>query len=344
WPFVVVGLLLSVGALAFLIYPLNTGYVAFLPGTVEDVADYVVIDSASAEVYEPFGDLYFLTVLSDEVNVFEYIEAVFDDEVDLLDRDHVRPPDISREEYTRLNLASMEESVQAATFVALTRLGYEPTFDGGGALVTATVDDSPAQDVFESGVDIIVAVDGQEVRLAEDAVELVGAHGPGETIVLTVEREDGSTDDVEIILIPNPDDATKGLVGVFLATAELDIDFPVDVAIETGNIGGPSAGMMYALGIFNYLTPDDITKGHRVAGTGEIHFDGEVGAIGGVRQKIFAAKAAGAEYVLVPTNNYEDAQEAADGDIEIVAVATVDDALDFLETLDPVPQLQAQSG
>ncbi|MDH3425816.1 MAG: hypothetical protein OEM22_04005, partial [Acidimicrobiia bacterium] len=83
---------------------------------------------------------------------------------------------------------------------------------------------------------------------------------------------------------------------------------------------------------------------HRVAGTGEIHFDGEVGAIGGVRQKIFAAKAAGAEYVLVPTNNYEDAQEAADGDIEIVAVATVDDALDFLETLDPVPQLQAQSG
>jgi len=101
--------------------------------------------------------------------------------------------------------------------------------------------------------------------------------------------------------------------------------------------------LMYALGILNSLSPDDITKGHRVAGTGEIFFDGDVGGIGGVRQKIFAAKAAGAEYVLVPTSNYDDALDAADGDIVVVAIANIDEAVDFLDTLELVPQLQAQS-
>jgi PDZ domain-containing protein len=341
WPFVLAALLLVIGGAVAYVLPMSTNYIAFSPGTVEDVRDYVEID---AQTYEAFGDLMFLTVFADDANVFEYIEAVFDEEVDLTREEKVRPPDISREEYTRQNLESMEESKESAKYVALQHLGYESTFDGGGALITALVDDSPAAGKFESGVDVIVAVDGEEVRLAEDAVDIVGSRLPGDTLVITVEREDGSTEDVEVTLAEDPDDPERGLIGVFLSTADLDIDFPIEIEIETGNIGGPSAGLMYALGIINFLTEDDITQGHRVAGTGTIRFDGTVGPIGGVRQKVFAAIAAGAEFVLVPRDNFADAVEAADGDVEVLAIDVLDDAINFLDSLEPVPQLAAAQG
>ena len=99
---------------------------------------------------------------------------------------------------------------------------------------------------------------------------------------------------------------------------------------------GPSAGMMYALAVIDLLTEEDLLKGHRIAGTGVIRFDSSVGAIGGVRQKVYGARSVGAEYILVPEENYEDALAAADGDIVVEKVATLQDALDFLDSLEPV--------
>jgi PDZ domain-containing protein len=125
------------------------------------------------------------------------------------------------------------------------------------------------------------------------------------------------------------------MVGVVLDTVNLDLDLPIDLEIDSRNIGGPSAGMMYAITVLDLLTPEDLAKGHRIAGTGTISFDETVGAIGGVRQKVFAARSVGAEYIIVPTDNYPDALTAAGDDIEIVAVATLQDALDFLDSLEP---------
>jgi PDZ domain-containing protein len=111
---------------------------------------------------------------------------------------------------------------------------------------------------------------------------------------------------------------------------------PFPVTIQAGNVGGPSAGMMHALAIIDTLTPGEMTRGHIIAGTGTIQFDGSVGSIGGIRQKVVGAEAAGAEYILVPEGNYEEALTAERESIGIVSVATLQDAIDFLATLDEV--------
>lgn len=336
WPFALAALVFALGIGVVAVYPIELQYVAFIPGTVEDVADYMTID---AEVSEPVGDLYFLTVSAEDVNVFEYIEATFDDEIDLTPRNRVRREGETAEQLARRNLASMEESKRAATYVALTSLGYEP--EGNGALITDIVVDSPAEGVLQTG-DVIIAVEGTAVTLADEVVDIVGTFGPGDGITLTVLPGGASpSQDVELTLGANPDDPNRGLVGVFLTTS---IEFPVEVDIDSGNIGGPSAGLMYALGIMNFLTPEDLTNGHRVAGTGTIRFDGTVGPVGGVRQKVFAARDAGATYALVPVENYEDAFDAAGGEVEVVAIANIDEALAFLESLAPAPALQASQG
>jgi PDZ domain-containing protein len=336
WPFALAALILAVGLIVVFVYPIQLSYVAFSPGTVEDVTDHMTID---AEISDPVGDFYFLTVSTEDVNVFEYIEATFDEEIDLTRRDRVRREGETNEEFTRRNLASMEESKRAATYVALTTLGYEPI--GKGALITDLVSDTPAVGLFEVG-DVVVGVDGRPVTLADEAVDIVGTFGPGDSVTVTVTHgTEGGTEDITVTLAANPDDPNRGLIGIFLTTA---IEFPVDVDIDSGNIGGPSAGLMYTLGIMNLLTPDDMTKGHRIAGTGTIRFDGSVGPIGGVRQKVYAARDAGAEYVLVPADNYDDALEAAEGDIEVLSIATIDDALRFLDALEPSPALQASQG
>jgi len=107
----------------------------------------------------------------------------------------------------------------------------------------------------------------------------------------------------------------------------------VDIEIDSQNIGGPSAGLMFTLEIINQITEDDLTRGQAIAGTGTIARDGTVGPIGGVKQKVFGAIDAGADYVLIPSANFSDAVEAAGDDIQVVEVATIEDALAFFETL-----------
>ncbi|NNK91535.1 MAG: hypothetical protein HKO87_03805, partial [Acidimicrobiia bacterium] len=147
----------------------------------------------------------------------------------------------------------------------------------------------------------------------------------------------GGTDesvDLIVTLGPNPDDEERPLIGILVGNAG-DFVFPVDVEIDSRNIGGPSAGLMFTLQIIDELTPQELTRGYRVAGTGSIDSEGNVGAIGGVRQKVFGAIEQGVDYVLVPSANYEDAADAAGDDIDVVSVDTLGDALAFLETLDP---------
>jgi PDZ domain-containing protein len=124
------------------------------------------------------------------------------------------------------------------------------------------------------------------------------------------------------------------MIGILLDNNDPIIEFPVEVDIDSQNIGGPSAGQMFALQIINQLTEDDITHGRRIAGTGTIARDGTVGPIGGVRQKVHAAIDAGATVILVPAGNYDDAIDAAGNEIVVVKVVTIDDSLDYLASLD----------
>ena len=333
WPFVVAGVFLALGLAILLAWPIKVPYFAMSPGPVEEVADLVQIDDTA--VFETTGDLYLLTVGLRELNVFEYLEAQLDAKVDLIDRDVIRPPGVTQEEVTRSNLEAMDESIDTAIFVALSRLGYDVGFSGEGVEVLQTVEGSPAAGVLEVG-DRFSEVAGVAVRTSDEAAEVIRSFEVGDTIALSGTRDDADLT-VEITLVPHPDLEGRPMVGVVFDTVNLEMVLPIDVRVDSRNIGGPSAGMMYALAVFDLLTSEDLTKGHRIAGTGTIRFDETVGAIGGIRQKVFGARSVGAEYVLVPEANYDDALGAADDEIEVVSIATFQDALDFLGTLDPAP-------
>jgi hypothetical protein len=171
-------------------------------------------------------------------------------------------------------------------------------------------------------------IEGVQVATSDDASNEIRSHAIGETISLIGTRNEEPLN-ASITLAAHPEIEGAPMVGVVLETVNLDLELPIDLQVDSRNIGGPSAGMMYAITVLDLLTVDDLTKGHRIAGTGTISFDETVGAIGGVRQKVFAARSVGAEYVLVPTDNYEEALTAAGKDIEVVAVANLQDALDF---------------
>ena len=343
WPFVLAGILLLLGAATAVLWPFNVPYYALSPGPVNDTSDFVMV----ADAPEEDGDLFFLTVSLREINALEYVAALVDSEVDLRPRDNIRPAGVTSEDLRLQNLEMMETSKDNAIYVALTRLGYDVTFDGSGAVVSTLLDGSPATGLLEVG-DLIVAVDGEPVEFSSEAAEKVGGHAPGDVVALTVERTDEAgeveTFTTDITLAPYrfesedgsiEEDDDRGMVGLLLLNGPTTVEFPLDIDIDSQNIGGPSAGLMFTLEVMNQLTDGALTKGHRVAGTGTISADGEVGAIGGVRQKVFAAREIGAEYVLVPAGNYADALTASGDDIEVVSVATVEDALDFFEDLDP---------
>ena len=182
-----------------------------------------------------------------------------------------------------------------------------------------------------------------EAAMSQDFLsQVIRSYAIGDTITLSGIRNDEPFE-ATLILGAHPDLEGAPMVGVVFDTVNLSLDLPVDVQVDSQNIGGPSAGLTYALTVIDLLTADDLTKGHVIAATGTIRFDGTVGAIGGVRQKVYAARAIGAEIVFVPTNNYDDALTAAGDEIEIVSVATLQDALDRLDELSPA-SLVAASG
>lgn len=291
--------------------------------------------------------MFFLTVSLKEVNVLEWAAAKLDSRVDLTPVENIRPAGVSQEDLRLQNLNLMARSKENAIFVALDYLGYTVTYNGSGALISSTIEGSAAEGKLFAG-DVVVAVEGEPVEFGNDAVDLIGGRSPGESITLTIERTNADdpdvvdTLDIELVLGPyryiddegnEIADDERGMVGVLLGDAEVEVVFPITVEIDSQNIGGPSAGMMFTLEIIDNLTEEDLTHGRRIAGTGTINVEGEVGAIGGMKQKTYAAIDAGAEILLVPAANYEEAMEAAGDDITVVRVANIQDALTFLESL-----------
>lgn len=313
---------LSVGAWA-----VELPYFAFSAGPVGDAVDAIHIESTDLPVYPPKGELFVLTVSLQEVNVYEALAAGFDPAVDLVPVSLLRGPEESDEDFRRRGLEAMDRSKENAIAVALDRLDLNVEVGSDGVRVVDLLEGSPSAGVLKVG-DVIRAVNGEEVVLADDLREALADKAPGDTVTLTVER-DRETFDVEVELFESSEVPGRALIGILAET--LNPRFPID--IDSSNIGGPSAGLMYTLAIIDLLTPEDITHGHVIAGTGTIDRSGRVGPIGGVRQKAVAAEAAGAEYMLVPADNFEEAQTAPIEDLVLVSVATVDDALELLDSL-----------
>ena len=331
WPFVLAVIFMVIGIAIAIAWPIKVAYYTLSPGPLYDTSDFIHV---VAEEQEIDGELFFLTVSLREANVFEYVAAQVNPKVDVAPRQNIRPTGVSPADLRRENLARMNQSKTDAQFVALTKLGYEPTYIGTGALVIETVPDSAADGVLLAD-DIIVGIDGDEVAFRSDVIDNLADKEIGDRVALAVERTVEGSDEieaieVEIVLGVHTDDPSKPMVGVLLDNNPPIIEFPVEVDMDSQNIGGPSAGTMFTLEIMNQLTEQDLTGGLRIAGTGTISHDGTVGAIGGVTQKVHAAIDAGATVVFIPAGNYDDAVAAAGDKIVVVRIETIDDALDYL--------------
>lgn len=324
WPLYLIGILFFVGVLSVIAWNIELPYLAYSAGPVSDASDDVVAQQVA--VYPPDGELLMLTVVSQDVNVFEAAIAGVDPTIDLVRKQAVRREGESDEQYRKRVLQQMDDSNYRAIAVALDYLGYDlvPT----GVVIYEVAAGVPAESVLEPG-DKILEVNNSAVSSYDDLAPALDGYQVGDSISMKIER-DGETSDVEVQLVENPNDPGQPIIGLSIGTLTTP---PFPISIEAGDVGGPSAGLMHAVAIIDTLTKGDLTKGHVIAGTGTIQPDGSVGNIGGVRQKVVGAEAAGAEYIMVPEGNYEQALTAERHNIEIVPVHTLDDAITFLDGL-----------
>lgn len=321
---------LVVGAgLALFAWNLRLPFYAFSGGPVGDALDSVEVSEVAT--YDTDGELLMLTVSSQEVNPFEALVAGFDPDVDLVSRQAVRSPDESDEDFVARNRANMDLSRETAITVALTRLGYEVVTRSDGVLIVELVEGVPAASVLRVD-DVITAVEGEAVELADQIGPIVANRKVGDVIEVRVKRGTENLT-VEVALAGREDDPAVPMIGISAVALNPRFEYPFPIDIDAGLVGGPSAGLMYTIAVMELLSPEDLTHGRVVAGTGTIDSAGNVGPIGGVRQKVVAAEAAGADVMLVPASNFDEALTARRKRLELIPVATLDDALAALAAL-----------
>jgi Lon-like protease len=321
----IVTILLVIGlAIAAFLVPIPI-FLAYLPGPVQNVEPLVAIEGA--ETFSSEGGLLMTTVSVDvDVTFFELVRAVIDRNAAVVMREDVTQGQ-SFEDLEARQRVAMRESKQAAERVALQALGLaRPRSDG--VRVEAALPGYPAEGLLEEG-DVIERVDGRRVTTTCDVGEAITERTPGDVLTMQLRRGERAVTE-RIRTAASPTDPEAPFVGVQMSNINYSFEPGLQIDIDTGRIAGPSGGLMMTLAIYDRLTPDDLTQGRKIAGTGEIALCGEVGAIGGIEQKVAGAEREGAEVFLAPEGNLLAAQRAA-RDIEVVPVASFEDAVDFLE-------------
>ena len=306
-------------------------YVSLRPGSVRPVTEQVLVEGA--ETYPPEESIAYTTVSIGRTTLLEAMRGWLDDDTDVLPEEAVRG-DRTTEENRRYNAQLMDESKLVAIAVALQRLGHDVEVRTTGTIVRQINEGSPAEGVLERD-DVIVAVDGEPVDVPEELRDLLQVGGPGASHTLTVERPAGTDTriDLELATMAAPDDPERALIGILPEDRLAGFDFPIDVTIDSGTVGGNSAGLAFTLAVLDVLTPGELTGGHRVAVTGTMALDGTVGPIGGGPQKAVAVREAGYEAFLVPSAEVAEVEEAVGGDLRVIGVDTLDEALAALESL-----------
>jgi len=290
------------------------------------------IDYGEIDNYEFDGFLYQLTVRRDEANVLIYIWSLVNDSYDLYPREVILPDGVSPKELSEISIQNMRTSENVAIAVALKNVGYEISSKGDGVAVVGILDDSPVKDKLKKG-DLLNSINNKNISSATEFISTLRTYSIGETVSIGLLREiDGNkkTLTIETTLIEHVEYEGEPMVGFLATTVNERFDFPFEIDIKTGNVGGPSAGLMMALNVYNNLIPEDLTNSMIVAGTGTIEIDGSVGPVGGIKQKVIAAKRAGAELILVPVANFEEAKIFETEETAIVAVDSFSEALSVI--------------
>jgi len=303
-------------------------FVALGPGpTFDTLGEYdgmPVVEVEGAELDPTTGHLNMTTVsVRDGLNLYEAFGFWASGKHGLVPRAEVYPPGVPREEIEQSNEQEFRDSESSAEVAAMNYLKL-PT----AVLVRKIGESSPANGVLEPG-DEIVSVGGVAANSPGDVVRETTSRAPGSPLTV-VYRRDGVERSSEFILGVNPQDATKGALGVTIGTGARP---PIEVSFNLADIGGPSAGLMFSLALIDKLSPGELGGGAFVAGTGTIEPDGKVGPIGGIQYKMIAAREAGAQTFLVPAANCTEAGQRIPEGLQLVKVETLDSAVASLAAI-----------
>lgn len=312
-------------------------YYIYRPGTADPLNEVVAVSNRDNQ--SDTGDFHLVTVRGGQATPIQLLLAQFSDYQDVYELEDVFPEGYDRDDYMTEQLLVMENSQQAATLVAYELAGVDYTVNYEGVYVVNVLDEMPAADVLEMG-DKILEVNGEKITDANHLITMVDGYDKGDRLTFTVKRGD-ETFDLTIELVPFPDQPEEFGIGIQLVTNR-EVSLSREVEFFSGDIGGPSAGLVLTLELYDQLTAGDLTHGKKIAGTGEVDYDGNVGRIGGVDKKVVAADEEGCEIFFVPNengredSNYQIAKqtkEAIGSDMVIVPVDTVSDALKYLNNL-----------
>ncbi|MEX0846428.1 MAG: S16 family serine protease, partial [Ilumatobacteraceae bacterium] len=316
---------------------------ARVPAEAQPVADRLSFDAV--ERYPADGAFLFVTVREPKITMLDWFVGSRQSEVGFLstqDKFGVRTPEQQRQ----ISVQMMRTAKETAEYVALETLGYPVDIIPGDVIVSEIVclepnpttqqcdDWAPSDDVLDPG-DKLLAVDGTELTTIDDLSAILKERQPGDRVSVDFDRPGSGEQSGEVELIASNDGTNRTIIGFVpfdTATAKL----PFEVGIDSGAIGGPSAGLAFTLTLIDELTPGEVTGGNPVAVTGTIRIDGTVGAIGGLVQKTSAVKQTGAKVFIVPfeqgEENLAQARAVAGDDLDIVVVKDVDEALAALAT------------
>lgn len=325
------------GAIGLALIP--APYVIEMPGPVYDTLstvqdadgqDVSLISIDGADTYPTEGTLSLLTVYvggspDDHPSWLDVVSAWFRPDYAVIPMDLIYAPGTTHQDEVDASAIQMSNSQQEAVAAALTSLGisYESQI-----VVEEPMKGYPAEGKLENG-DIILSANGVPVANVSDLRALIKDIGVGGSIDIEFERG-GVAKTVSLGIVASEQDNSTPVIGVYTSGKYI---FPFDVTIQLSNVGGSSAGMMFALGIIDELTPGALNGGAKVSGTGEITAAGEVGRIGGIVQKAYAARDSGAEWILLPSGNCDDLYGNVPDGIREVPVDTLDDALAALKTI-----------
>jgi len=306
-------------------------YVVLSPGPTEntlgDVDKKPMIEISGRPTYPTTGSLRLVTVAyqggpATKIDLLTALRGWIDPTVAVVPEETIFAPDRSPEEVEEENTVEMTNSQDSATAAALTELKIPYTTV---ISVASTEKDKPAAGKLQKG-DEITAVDGKAVVKVEAVGEAVRAHKPGESVTFGVIRGGKELD----VTVQTTGTQGRTVVGVAMQPT---YKFPIDVDITVGDVGGPSAGLMFSLGIVDKLTPGPLTGGKQIAGTGTITPVGEVGPIGGIAQKMVGARDAGATVFLTPAANCAEAVQAAPDGLRLVKAETLHTTVRALDAL-----------
>ena len=335
-------LLFAISAVLFIRFVpvsfIGVDVVALSPGSAPTTIEKITIEGT--ETFEPVGEVKFTTVTieSDSLTIWEWFQAKNDEIRDLRAREEFYG-DKTKAETRKINNFMMQQSQDTASLVAANYLGYEIIPEVDGAYVVEIVSDSPADTFLQLG-DLIVEVDGTKVASPKDLGDAIRSKGPGEIVSIGYKRMEGTfqspnadqpINTQEISLTTHPTLDETGFLGVIIQTP-LAADIPFDITIDVGRVGGPSAGLAFALTIVDSLTEGELTGGLSVATTGTIDQYGNVGSVGAYAQKAEAAARSGIDIFLVPPAGFTIVERIAAERFEVRCVSTFNDAIIELST------------